>query len=166
MSYSCTGNISKIRKNHNKKVTSENPEEYQGCKCQNKSICQLDGKWPSTDVVYKCIVLTEKTPDKVYIGLGRGQWITRYRNHVKSFKLKKYANESTREKNPPTHGPSIVKSVPKYSNQAKRCPLCLYEKLTIITYENQDELLNKRTEMISKCRHENRFLLMNYKRKD
>ena len=166
VSYSCTGNISKIIKNHNKKVTSENPEEDQGCKCRNKSICPLDGKCRSTDVVYKCIVSSEYTPDRVYIGLAGGEWITRYRNHVKSFKHKKYAKETTLSKyvwklkeqgKEPSYTWSIVKSVPKYSNQTKRCPLCLYEKLTIITYENQDELLNKRTEMISKCRHENKF---------
>ena len=30
-------------------------------------------------------------------------------------------------------------------------------------YPELDELLNKRTEVISKCRHQNKFLLMNFK---
>ena len=42
------------------------------------------------------------------------------------------------------------------------CCLCLNEKLFII--ENQgNNLLNKRNELISKCRHKNKFKFMNYK---
>ena len=36
------------------------------------------------------------------------------------------------------------------------CRLCLKEKLLIIKFPNQDILLNKRSESISKCRHENK----------
>ena len=60
----------------------------------------------------------------------------------------------------------ILRSVPAYSNITKRCPLCLHEKLLIATYPNQEELLNKRSEIIAKCRHDNKFLLKNYKSKD
>ena len=38
------------------------------------------------------------------------------------------------------------------------CRLCLKEKLLIINFSNQDILLNKRSEFISKCRHENKNL--------
>ena len=61
------------------------------------------------------------------------------------------------------HNHNIIKSVPAYTNLAKRCFLSLHEKLAIITYPNQEELLNKKSEFISKCRHENKFLLGNYK---
>ena len=54
----------------------------------------------------------------------------------------------------------IVKSVPGYSNISKKCMLCLHEK-----YE-EDELLNKRSEIIWKCQHVNKFLLYNYKSND
>ena len=47
-------------------------------------------------------------------------------------------------------------------NITKRCLLCLHEKLAIITFKDQDNLLNKR----SKLRHENKFLLSNYKSND
>ena len=49
-----------------------------------------------------------------------------------------------------------------YSNISKRCLLCLHEKLAIVLYPNPGELINKRSEMISKCRHLNKFLLMNF----
>ena len=61
---------------------------------------------------------------------------------------------------------SIIKSVPGFSNIIKKCLLCLHEKLEIINYPNQDELLNKQSELISKCGHINKYLLSNYKSND
>ena len=43
------------------------------------------------------------------------------------------------------------------------CRLCLKEKLLIIKFPNQNILLNKRSEFISKCRHENKLLIVNMK---
>ena len=43
------------------------------------------------------------------------------------------------------------------------CRLCLIEKLLIIKFPNQDILLNKRSEFISKSRHEDKFLIVNMK---
>ena len=42
----------------------------------------------------------------------------------------------------------------------EKCFLCLYQKLVIITYPRQQELLNKRSEPFCKCRHENKYLLI------
>ena len=60
----------------------------------------------------------------------------------------------------------IIKSVPGYPNISKRCMLCLHEKYEILSYPDQEELLNKRSELVSKCRHINKFLLSNYKSND
>ena len=51
----------------------------------------------------------------------------------------------------------IAKKVLPYSNISKKCLLCLHEKLKIINYPLPEELLNKRAELISKCRHANKF---------
>ena len=48
----------------------------------------------------------------------------------------------------------------------KKCLLCLHEKLEIVNFEDQDHLLNKRSALISKCRHANKYLLRNYKTND
>ena len=40
--------------------------------------------------------------------------------------------------------------------------ICPHEKLEIATFEDQDHLLNKCFELISKCRHANKNLLRNY----
>ena len=58
---------------------------------------------------------------------------------------------------------SIAKKVPPYSNITKKCLLCLHEKFEIINYPRPDELLDKSSELISKCRHANKFLWCNYK---
>ena len=57
---------------------------------------------------------------------------------------------------------SFLRYVPPYSNISNKCPLCLYEKLQIVTYKNQKEVLNKRSELLCKCRHANKFLLKTY----
>ena len=61
----------------------------------------------------------------------------------------------------PTLKWSIVKSVPSYLNISKKCLLCLHEKLDIVNFEDQDHLLKKRSELISKCRHAIKYLLRN-----
>ena len=57
---------------------------------------------------------------------------------------------------------SILTSAAAYSNKSKRYNLCLAEKFFIIKAE-KSTLLNKRSELVSKCRHENKFYLMNLK---
>ena len=49
-----------------------------------------------------------------------------------------------------------------YSNISKRCLLSLHEKLANTLYPNCEELLNKKSEKISKHCHLNKFLLMNF----
>ena len=61
---------------------------------------------------------------------------------------------------------SVVKCFLRYSNISKRCLLCFYEKSEIVNYPNQEELLNKRSELISECRHANKYFLANYKGND
>ena len=58
---------------------------------------------------------------------------------------------------------SIVRFAPGYSNISKRCLLCLHGKLVIVNYHNAAELLNKRSELMAKYRHGNKFLQSNYK---
>ena len=60
---------------------------------------------------------------------------------------------------------SIAKKVPPYSNTSKKCPLCLHEKLEIINYSRPEELLYRRSQLISKCRHGNKFSLRKLKNK-
>ena len=115
-------------------------------------------------------------PNKVYLGTAEGgDFKKRFYNHRKSFNnedgandisLSKYIQELKETSNSsPTLVWSILKKVPPYSNISKKCLLCLHEKLETINYPRPDELLNKRSELISQCGHANKFLLCHNKRK-
>ena len=57
--------------------------------------------------------------------------------------------------------PEIQWSILKKSNTPKcfdnRCNLCLEEKIQIMIYPDPEKLLNKRCELIARCRHRNKF---------
>ena len=48
-----------------------------------------------------------------------------------------------------------------YSNVSKRCDLCATEKLKIRD-EDKSVSLNKRSELVSKCRHKNKYILASF----
>ena len=56
---------------------------------------------------------------------------------------------------------SVHKRAKEYENTTKKCNLCLAEKLAIIQADKRSSL-NKRTELVSKCRHENKYYLRNF----
>ena len=56
---------------------------------------------------------------------------------------------------------SVLLKGKDYQNITKRCKLCLAEKLEIIM-TNKERSLNRRSELISKCRHENKFYLSSF----
>ena len=173
LSYSCTKNMGSIIKNHNKKVISTKTTEKLERNCRDKRNCPLNGNCREKNVIYKCIASVPNKPDKIYIGLTEGEFKKRHSKHKTTFNDKKYAKSTTisnyfwevkqKQKIDPILKWSILKSVPAYSNITKRCLLCLQEKLEIISYEKPEELLNKRSELISKCRHQNKFVLQNIK---
>ena len=179
LSYSCTENIQQIIKKHNKHIMNQPQSTHTTipCNCRNKTQCPLQGSCNSQSVIYKATVTTPRLDTKkTYIGLTEGPWKQRYSQHKSSFNNRKYEQNTTLSKfiwnekrqtgTEPTVSWSISKPIPAYNNISKRCLLCLTEKLSIITFKDQAQLLNKRSELLSKCRHENKFLLRNFKSKD
>ena len=55
----------------------------------------------------------------------------------------------------------ILQKAKPYSRASKKCMLCLTEKYHVIF--STKNLLNKDNEMVTKCRHENKFYLANQK---
>lgn len=173
VSYSCMDNMSTFVKKHNHKVlnpkttTTEN-----GCNCRSKKNCPLDNNCLSPSLVYKASVTTkDDTAGKIYIGLTEGTFKQRYNQHTLSLRNKKYANSTELSKHiwtlkdnkiEYTINWSILTTAAAYNNKAKRCNLCSAEKFYIIKADNST-LLNKRSELISKCRHENKYYLSNFK---
>ena len=115
-------------------------------------------------------------PQRVYIGISEDEWKKRYYNHTKSFQNKCYKNETSLSSHVskikkeigqiPTLTWSVVRTVPAYSNTTKKCALYLHEKLEILMYADPEEILNKSSEVMSRCPHERKYLLSNYDSKD
>ena len=175
-SYPCTQNMSSMIKSYNKKVINKDVKESKSRNCRVKSECPLNGQCQVNDIIYKCTVLSPDKPDKVYLGTAEGDFKKRFYNHRKSFNTEGSSNDTTLSKyiwelketsnlSPALIWP-IAKKVPPYFNISKKSTwMCLHEKLETINYPRPNELLNKRSELISRCWHGNEFLLRNYQTK-
>ena len=113
----------------------------------------------------------DRGKEKTNIGLTEPPFKFRYNNHLQSFRHEMYQNSTelskfiwrlNRNNTPYTIKWSIASHAQPYTNESKRCDLCLTEKLLIMNADKQS-LLNKRPELISKCRHQNKFYLCNFK---
>ena len=106
----------------------------------------------------------------MYYGISETKFKTRFSNHKKSFNLEKHKNDTQlsnelwkikASKEEPILVWKILGQYQPCNVNTKRCLLCLDEKLQIAIY-NRNNILNKRTEIISKCRHRNKYALANY----
>ena len=172
VSYSCMPDFASYVKSHNAKVlkNDEVVENIKKCNCRKKELCPLQGNCLVKSVVYRAMVTITSKPDTNYIGLTVNEFKGRERQHEHSFRevkkensteLSKYLWQS--KKNGEADAKitwSILEQVPAYRNGDSRCRLCLAEKYHVIF--QQFNKLNKRNEIISKCRHENKFYLCNY----
>ena len=152
---------------HNKKVTKSNkPLSENGCNCRKPKDCALNGKCLTENVVYKCSVISNSNK-KEYIGLTSTSFKQRFTAHKASFTHPSKSHNTTlsthiwelKNKNVPfTTSWSILGLAPSYSKNVRNCQLCLTEK-TYISLADPSSTLNKRNEIISKCRHRDRLLL-------
>ena len=95
----------------------------------------------------------------VYYGASDGEFKYWYNNHTNLFRNKDYENKTELSKHIchlKRNGTefnlkwNIAMYATPYRCGTRRCDLCLTEKYTI-AQANQNNLLNKRTEIISKC---------------
>ena len=92
-------------------------------------------------------VTTENDPTgKNYIGQTEGTFKQHYTQHKLSFRNRNYSNST---------------ELSKYIWTIKDNDTNFLEKLYLVTAK-KPSLLNKRTELISKCRHEKKFYLANF----
>ena len=156
-----------IVKAHNKKVLAEGVEmnRSSSCNCRRKDQCSLAGNCQAKSIVCKATV-NNGEGTKQYIGLTENTFKQCYSSHLQSMRHKKYESSTELSKyiwrmkrsSKDTNKWSIHKRAPAYSNATKRCKLCLAEKLAIVTAD-RTITLSKRSEMVSKCRHENKIYL-------
>ena len=172
LSYCCTSNVGNIIKQRNSKVLSKtNDNTNRKCNCRSKPNCPLNGECLTQYLVYKATSATSRN-SFVYYRASEREFKSRYNNHTKSFRHCKCMNETELSKhvwNLKGHSLDnnlsweIHKKVSPYQCDSKRCELCLLEKVFII-FAGPDTLLNKRTELVSQCRHRNEFLLTKVKK--
>ena len=165
LSYCCTTNVWNIIKQHNSKALNKtNDNIKRKCNCRSKPNCPLNGDCLTECLVFKALSTTSSN-SFVYCGTSVGEFKSRYNNHTKPFRHSKCMNKTELSKhvwNIKDHGLDnnlwwkIHKMASPYQCGSKRCDLCLLEKVSIICAD-PDSLLNKRTELISKCRHRNKF---------
>ena len=117
-------------------------------------------------------VSTDDDPlGKSYIGLTEGSFKLRFNQHTSSFKHEKHSNCTELSKHVwklKNKGKqynikwSIITKASPYNNKSKRCNLCIAEKFHILNFKGNN-LLKKMDELVSKCHHEIKFYITNYK---
>ena len=97
---------------------------------------------------------------------------TRFNNHKLSFRNRNHSHDTVLSKyiwdlkdNDTTYDIKwrIIKKANAYKGNSSRCNLCLSKKLCILTA--RDTILNKRSELLAKCRHENKFFATNHRKR-
>ena len=164
-------NVKNLIKQHNSKILNKDRDEIQRqCNCRIKESCPLNGTYLHQCMVHKAEVSTN-TIYKEYYGASDGEFKSRYNNHTQSFRDISHINDTELSKyfwmlkanGTDYHLKWSIKSyASRYKCGRRRCDLCLTEKV-IIAPTDPKVLLNKRTELISKCRHKGKFILNSVK---
>ena len=175
VSYGCMPNIGSIISSHNKKVLEDKkPLERGTCNCQrrHRDNCPLNGECLTGNVMYEADISSTEVdyPGNQYVGITEPPFKGRFGNHERDCRDEKYANTTELSKEVwkikkkgfiPSIKWKIIKQIPAYNPENKRCLLCLGEKIEILEREGPN-LLNKRSELVSTCRHKLKFMLNQY----
>ena len=171
LSYLCTPNVKNLIKQHNSSITKSGTNtNKKDCNCRNKDNCSLDGKCLVKCTVYEATVSTTNQINN-YFGSAEGDFKSRYNNHTLSLRSKGYKHRTELSKHICLLKDSntvfsvkwyIKTKVMPYKCSSQKCDLCLAEKVALGRFEGVG-LLNKRTELLSKCRDRNKFIKGNIK---
>ena len=137
--------------------------------------CLLQHKCLTPGIVYQATVTNNNDDaEKFYYGLRETTFKERYRNHTSSFRHEKNRNETElsnyiwalkKDKIVPSIKWKILRIV-RGKPTSSYCRLCLTEKFFIINSIADDGVLNKTSEFVNKCRHQNKYLIKYVKLKD
>ena len=171
ISYSCLSSIKNIISKHNKKLLKRpDVENAQKCNCVTPDNCPLNGMCLSKAIVYKANVPAEEVSN-FYFGLTEPAFKFRYNNHISSFNNREKRTSTSlakhvwdiKDKN--MHYDidwEIIRYAAPRKSGSRTCDLCLSEKVLILQGDTEF-MLNKRSEILNKCRHGNKFKLISVK---
>lgn len=173
VSYSCMDSMSKILKSHNAKISKANDTPNPGCNCRDRGNCPLDRQCIQKSVVYQADVsINDNTTPKTYIGISEPLVKLRIANHEKAFNDRQYETDSSLSEyiwSLKDQGIrnyhikwSILRRVRAWNSVTNKCGLCTMEKVMISRFKDKNNLINKRLDLVTKCRHQNKHLLCNY----
>ena len=169
VSYSSLSNFDSVINGHNKNILNKQ-EKLSPCNCSDKISCPLKGSCHQKNLVYFCKVSTPdlKQNHPHYIGLTEHTFKDRlykrnnflkYESKGNSAELSNFIWGKKKEKINVDLDWSILDKVKPYSPASKK--MHLTETYHIIF--SKKNLLNKCNELVTRCRHENKFSLANYK---
>lgn len=166
VSYSCMNNMAAVISSHNAKVLNPTPASVpRACNCRQPDNCPLNGKCLTECVVYKATVTSQQNPARYYYGLTEGAFKTRFTAHTRSFRAESCRNSTElskyvwdiRDKGMDYEiSWDIAQRAYPYKCGTRRCDICLSEKM-VIAMANPATMLNKRSEIISTCRHRAKY---------
>ena len=177
VSYSSMPNMKAIINGHNKKVLNKKPSQNERtCNCRNRELCPLDGHCLTKEVLYEATVNADvpRYEARTYKGITERTFKERFKEHNKTFRDSKLKADTELSKEvwnvkdaggTPVITWRILQKSRTYNPTAQRCALCLTEKLAIAEHTGKD-LLNKRSEVVAKCRHQFKYQLENIDSKD
>ena len=163
VSYSCMPNMKDYINAHNKWILRNENENYitEPCNCREPDDCPVKpDSCRSKNIIYQAEVISEEE-NRNYIGLTSTEFKKRYANHKASFRheekklatsLSKYIWELKNKNTSYKINWKIMKKV-KNNQIGNTCKLCLFEAIRIL--RKNKECLNKRSEILNKCRHQN-----------
>ena len=171
ISYSYFPKMWSITSLDNKHILNSNSTDYR-CNWNKRDECHLENKCLTPRIVNKADVTNNKTDDnKYYYGISDTPFKDRYENHKTSFRHRSHLTASDMSKYywklidngaVPMIKFSIAKNV-KGNTFINNCNLCVSEKAFRIRNLDDVNILNKRSEFISKCWHISKRLLKRVK---
>ena len=173
LSYSCMPNMAALIKSHNSSVHKPaTVNNDPGCNCINKPNCPLNGACLTPCITYAATVtIGREKKEKIYYGSTKNTFKKRFDGHTYSFRHRESRTDTKLSElvwDLSDQGIqfsikwSIVSKSHPYVCGSKRCDLCLSEKMAIARSRHPG-MINKRSELMSKCKHRDKFLLISVK---
>ena len=162
--------MSAIISTHNKSILAKSTDQSEPLPCNCRNTCPMDRTRDCrlSNVVYQATVtLEDESSRKEYIGISGTEFKLRYANHKQSFdnERKRDATSlsqhiwSLKENNVPFSLKwKVLSKCKPYVCGSRVCNICTTEKFQILKSDPKITL-NKRTEIVGKCRHRAKFKL-------
>ena len=162
-------NIKSKISTHKKILNKPINQNTQKCNIISKNTCPLNGNYLLENILYIAAIKSDEKnyQPRNYKGISENTFKKRYANHKRSFNINRYKNDTKLsveywKQKAGNSNPKVTWAVKNqfiaYNPRSKRCSLRLNEKLKILEGK-ENNLLNKKSEVTSNCRHQNKYML-------